>query len=158
MLCKREKRHTGRKAGTRGVAKGAAGYVSNTPATLFVDILALLGVFLCGVECCPRFPLRRQNKEATRSTPRTAQRAHTGLFTRLKGRGEPPHPPPGEATASLGGFYTNTPASDSVSRHAVGTFMRLSSRIVVRNDGRCGSRGPRLVAAAAAATTRTPPF
>lgn len=118
-VVQKKKRHTGRKAGTRGVVKGAAGYVSNTPATLFVGILALLG-FFCGVERCPRFPLRRQNKEATRSTPRTAQRAHTGLFTRLKGRVEPPPTPlPGEATASFRGFTQTrrrpTPFPDSQS-------------------------------------------
>lgn len=32
-------------------------------------------------KCCPRFPLRRQNKEATRSTPRTVHNNNTGLFS-----------------------------------------------------------------------------
>lgn len=60
---------------------------------------------MCGVECCPRFPLRRQNKEATRSTPRTAQRAHSGLFTRLKGRVEPPTLLPVKLQPRFGGLH-----------------------------------------------------
>lgn len=99
VLCKRGKKKTTHRPQScwhpRRREGGGGGWVCFEHACHAVcghlGVAGCCWVFLC-VERCPRFPLRRQNKEATRSTPRTAQRAHTGLFTRLKGRVEPPPP------------------------------------------------------------------
>lgn len=75
-----------------------------------------------------------------------ARRGHAGLFTRLKGRVE--SPPRGQATAS---FFT-VHQHDSIADTELALLAGCLIRIAVRNDGRCRSRGPRLVTAAADAT------